>query len=152
AGAPAHHSQTRSRSLHRDPFVATDRYHPVDRHPARSRPAPLRRFRPLPSATAVAAIGTVWLLFTSWRRATIDTHAPGACVSATIWRFSASEYCRRFVAPACLVSTKLLVDTCSASSAIRRSLRQSALSGRRPSPSAYDTSASSNYALRIRSW
>jgi len=54
-----------------------------------------------------------------------------------IWRFSASEYCRRFVAPACLVSTKLLVDTCSASSAIRRSLRQSALSGRRPSPSAY---------------
>src|SRR5215472_993096 len=55
-----------------------------------------------------------WLLFTSWRRATIDTEAPGACVSATIWRFNASEYCRRFVAPACLVSAKLLVDTCSA--------------------------------------
>src|SRR3984893_16355651 len=75
-----------------------------------------------------------WLLFTSWRRATIDTDAPGACVSATIWRFNASEYCRRFVAPGCLVSTKLLVDTWSASSAIRRSLRQSALSGRRASP------------------
>jgi H+/gluconate symporter-like permease len=29
-------------------------------------------------------------------------------------RFNASEYCRRFVAPACLVSTKPLVDTCSA--------------------------------------
>src|ERR1700726_383386 len=39
-----------------------------------------------------------------------DTDAPGACVSATIWRFNASEYCRRFVAPACLVSTKPLVD------------------------------------------
>jgi hypothetical protein len=39
-----------------------------------------------------------WLLFTSWRRATIDTDAPGASVSATIRRFSASE-CRRFVAP-----------------------------------------------------
>jgi hypothetical protein len=25
-----------------------------------------------------------YLLFTSWRRATIDTEAPGACVSATI--------------------------------------------------------------------
>src|SRR5215467_8717564 len=25
-----------------------------------------------------------WLLFTSWRRATIDTEAPGTCVSATI--------------------------------------------------------------------
>jgi hypothetical protein len=34
-------------------------------------------------------------------RATIDTDAPGACVSATIWRFKASEYCRRFVAPGC---------------------------------------------------
>src|SRR5215470_1512663 len=55
-----------------------------------------------------------WLLFTSWRRATIDTDAPGSSVSATIWRFNASEYCRRFVAPACLVSTKPLVDTCSA--------------------------------------
>jgi hypothetical protein len=37
---------------------------------------------------------------------------PGACVSATIWRFTASEYCRRFVAPGCfLVSTKPVVDT-----------------------------------------
>jgi hypothetical protein len=44
-----------------------------------------------------------WLLFTSWRRGTIDTDAPGTCVSATIWRFNASEYCRRF---GCLVSTK----------------------------------------------
>jgi hypothetical protein len=50
---------------------------------------------------------------------------------------NASEYCRRFVAPAWLMSTKLLVDTCSASPVIRRSSRQSALSGRRPSPSAY---------------
>jgi hypothetical protein len=54
------------------------------------------------------------LLFTSWRRTMIDTDAPGACVSATIWRFNALEYWRRFVAPACLVSTKPLVDTCSA--------------------------------------
>jgi hypothetical protein len=54
------------------------------------------------------------LLFTSWRRATLDTDAPGSSVSATIWRFNASEYCRRLVAPACLVSTKPLVDTCSA--------------------------------------
>jgi hypothetical protein len=50
-----------------------------------------------------------WLLFTSWRRATIDTEAPGACVSATICRFNASEYCRRFVALARLVSAKPLV-------------------------------------------
>src|ERR1700730_17831330 len=78
-----------------------------------------------------------WLLFTSWRRATIDTDAPGTCVSATIWRFNASEYCRRF---GCLVSTKPVVDTCSACSAIRRSLHQSTLSGRRSSPSAYHTS------------
>ena len=42
-----------------------------------------------------------WLLFTSWRRATIDTDAPGACVSATVCRFSASEYCRRFVGLSC---------------------------------------------------
>jgi hypothetical protein len=41
------------------------------------------------------------LLFTSWRRATIETEAPGACVSATIWRFNASGYCRRFVGPGC---------------------------------------------------
>src|SRR6516165_5981588 len=75
-----------------------------------------------------------WLLFTSWRRAMIDTETPGACVSATIWRFSASEYCRR---SGRLVSTTPLVDTCSACSAIRRSLRQSACSGRRCSPSAY---------------
>src|SRR5215471_17244207 len=52
-----------------------------------------------------------WLLFTSWRRATTDTDAPGASVSATIWRFNASEYCRRF---GCSVSTKPLMDTCSA--------------------------------------
>jgi hypothetical protein len=39
------------------------------------------------------------LLFTSWRRATIDTDAPGTSVSATIWRFSASDHRRRFVAP-----------------------------------------------------
>ena len=32
-----------------------------------------------------------WLLFTSWRRATIDTEAPGAWVSATIRRFSAAR-------------------------------------------------------------
>jgi hypothetical protein len=43
-----------------------------------SQPAPLRRFRPLLSAIAAAAIGTVWLLFTSWRRATIDTDARAA--------------------------------------------------------------------------
>ncbi|HJY51093.1 MAG TPA: hypothetical protein VJ349_21025, partial [Stellaceae bacterium] len=43
------------------------------------------------------------------------TDAPGACVSATSWRFNASEYCRRFVSPGCcLVSTKPVVDTCSA--------------------------------------
>ena len=54
-----------------------------------------------------------WLLFKSWRRATIDTDAPGTCVSATIWRFNASEYCRRF---GCLVSTKPVVDTSSACS------------------------------------
>ena len=42
-----------------------------------------------------------------------------ASVSATIGRFSASEYCRRLAAPGCLVSTKPLVDTCSACSAIR---------------------------------
>jgi hypothetical protein len=55
------------------------------------------------------------LLFTLWRRATIDTDAPGASVSATIWRFNASEYCRRFARPGrCLVSTKQLGDTCSA--------------------------------------
>ena len=48
------------------------------------------------------------------RRATIDTDAPGACVSDTIWRFNASEYCRRFIRPGCcLVSTKPVVDTCS---------------------------------------
>jgi hypothetical protein len=35
------------------------------------------------------------------------------------------------------VSTKPLVDTCSDRSAIRRSLRQSALSGRRASPRSY---------------
>src|SRR5580704_371886 len=45
-----------------------------------------------------------------------DRHdAPGTCVSATIWRFNASEYCRRFAAlGCCLVSTTPLVDTCSA--------------------------------------
>jgi hypothetical protein len=36
-----------------------------------------------------------------------------------------------------LVSATLIVDTCSACSAIRPSLRQSAFSGRRSSPSAY---------------
>ena len=52
---------------------------------------------------------------TDARRATIDSEAPGACVSATIWRFNASEYCRRFVAlGCCLVSTTPVVDTCSA--------------------------------------
>src|SRR5262249_11442224 len=80
--------------------------------------------------------------FTSWRRATIDTEAPGTCVSATIWRFDASEYCRRFVAlDCCLMSTKPVVDTCSDRSAIHRSLRQSALSGRGSSPIAYDAPA-----------
>jgi hypothetical protein len=38
---------------------------------------------------------------------TIDTDAPGSCVSATIRRLNASEYCRRFVAAGCcLVSTR----------------------------------------------
>ena len=79
-----------------------------------------------------------WLLFTSWRRATTDIDAPGTSVSATICRFNASEYCRRFATPGCcLVSTKPLVDTCSDRSAIHRSLSQSALSGRRSSRSAY---------------
>src|SRR5204863_6967073 len=82
------------------------------------------RFRPPLSTTAFGNSCrrhlNSWLLFTSWRRATTDTDAPAACVSATIWRFSASEYCRRFVGPACcLVSTKPVVDTCSARSAIR---------------------------------
>jgi hypothetical protein len=48
-----------------------------------------------------------WLLFTSWRRATIDTDAPGSSVSATIWRFNALEYSRRFVGPGCCVNISI---------------------------------------------
>ena len=91
---------------------------------------PVRRGRPSSGAISTGTIAPLsttafgnscrrhrnsWLLFTSWRRATIDTDAPGASVSATIWRFNASEYCRRFVGPGCgLVSTNPIVDTCSA--------------------------------------
>jgi hypothetical protein len=47
-------------------------------------------------------------------RAALETERI-TCVSDTIWRFNASEYCRRFVRPGCcLVSTKPVVDTCSA--------------------------------------
>ena len=64
--------------------------------------------------------------------------SPDTCISATIWRFSASEYCRRFAAlGCCVVSTNLVVDTCSARSTVRRSSRQSPLSSRRSSPSVY---------------
>jgi hypothetical protein len=35
-----------------------------------------------------------------------DTDAPGASVSATIWRFNASEYSRRFVGPGCCVARR----------------------------------------------
>jgi hypothetical protein len=54
-----------------------------------------------------------WLVFTSCRRATIDTEAPGSSVSATIWRFNAAGHSRRrpTESGSRSVSTKLLVDT-----------------------------------------
>src|SRR5437667_292995 len=74
----------------------------LDRHCGASFDPCLRQQRRPPSEQLVAV--------TSLRRATIDTDAPGAIVSATIWRFGASGYCRRLVAPGCwLVSTKPLV-------------------------------------------
>ena len=74
----------------------------------------------LASTTAGTAFGNnsrrhlnSWLVFTSCRRATIDTEAPGSSVSATIWRFNASGHSRRRPTQSGLpvVSTKLLVDT-----------------------------------------
>jgi hypothetical protein len=79
-----------------------------------------------------------WLGFTSWRRATIETDEPGSSVSATIRRFNASGHCRRLpVLPRRLVSTKPVVDTSISVATMPRSSRQAAISGRRPSPSAY---------------
>ena len=46
-----------------------------------------------------------WFAFTSWRRATIETDAPGSNVSATISRFNASGHCRFGLSPFRLVST-----------------------------------------------
>ena len=77
------------------------------------RPPTLNGQRPRPSFTYP-------LRSRSAGHATIDTDAPGTCVSATIWRFNPSEYCRRLVVPGCcFVSTNPLVDTCSDPSAIR---------------------------------
>src|SRR5262245_16062638 len=51
-----------------------------------------------------------WFAFTSYRRATIETDAPGSDVAATISRFNASgqRLCRLF---ASLVSMSAFVDT-----------------------------------------
>src|SRR5438477_9135183 len=60
-----------------------------------------------------------WLVFTSCRRATIDTDEPASSVSATICRLSSSGQSRRLAGRDCLVSTKPLVDTSFAVAAMR---------------------------------
>jgi hypothetical protein len=111
---------------------------PLGSRLAEHRPTPLRLVR-LPSGAiatgTIAPLSTTafgnssrrhlnsWLLFTSWRRATIDTDEPGSSVSATIRRFNASEYCRRFVEPACfLASTKPVRKAASAIARIRNGI------------------------------
>jgi hypothetical protein len=69
------------------------------------------------SITAAGGSGAIsrrhlntWLAFTSWRRATIETDAPGASLSATIRRFDTSDHSRRLGLPELrLVSAKPLV-------------------------------------------
>jgi hypothetical protein len=56
------------------------------------------------SGTGLISTGTIWPFspleqlvgVTSCRRATIETDPPGSSVSATIWRFNASDQLRRF--------------------------------------------------------